>query len=77
MKLELRQAFGKVLFELRQKEGLSQQALADYAEIERSYISNLENGKYYPTLQVIYKLAPILSVKPHEMIRMVDNYTKI
>lgn len=76
MKPDLKSAFGQVLFDLRQKKGISQQELADYAELERAYISYLENGKYYPSLKTIYKLAPILSIKPHEMIKLVDAKMK-
>lgn len=73
MKSDLKETFGKVIRELREKEGLSQQELADYSEIDRTYISDLERGLYYPSLNIIYKLAEILKVKPHEMIQKVDK----
>lgn len=73
MKRDLKEAFGTVVRELREQQGLSQQALADYSELDRTYISDLERGLYYPTLNTIYKLAEILKIKPHELIHKVDK----
>ena len=72
-KLELKEAFGKVIRELRDQRGLSQQELADYSEVDRTYLSDLERGLYYPTLNTVYKLADILKIKPHELIQKVDK----
>jgi transcriptional regulator with XRE-family HTH domain len=73
VELQLKEAFGKVIRELRTEAGISQQELADYAEVDRSYISDLERGIYNPTLHVIYKLSEILKVKPHKVIEKVDK----
>lgn len=72
-KLELKEAFGKVIRELRDQRGLSQQELADYSEVDRTYLSDLERGLYYPTLNTVYKLAEIFKIKPHELIQKVDK----
>ena len=73
MKGNLKEAFGKVIKELREQQGLSQQELGDYSEVDRTYISDLERGLYYPTLNTVYKLAEVLKVKPHELIQKVDR----
>lgn len=72
----LNQAFGKIIKQLRQEQGLSQQELADYSEVDRSYISDLERGRYNPTIQTIFKLSEILKVKPHDLIALVDKAFK-
>lgn len=77
MKRNLKTAFGSVLKELREEQGLSQQELADYAEIDRTYVSELERGKYYPSLNVVYKIAEVLNVKPHDLIEKIDVIMKI
>lgn len=41
------------------------------------YISDLERGLSYPSLNTIYKLAEILKQKPHELIQRVDVLMKI
>lgn len=73
MKGNLNELFGKVIKQLRQERGMSQQELADYAEIDRSYISDMERGRYNPTLLTVYKLADILKVLPHEIIHRIDK----
>lgn len=73
MKQDLKQAFGKVLREVRESRGMSQQELADYSEIDRTYLSNLERGLNNPTLNVIFKLAEILKMKPGEFVDKVEK----
>lgn len=72
----LNQTFGKIIKQLRLEQGLSQQELADYSEVDRSYVSDLERGRYNPTLQTIYKISEILKVKPHELIQQLDKALK-
>mgnify|MGYP002784122175 CR=1 FL=1 len=73
MKIELKEAFGIVIRELRESKGMSQQELADYAEMDRTYLSDLERGLNYPSLNTIYRLAEVLKLKPHELISRVDK----
>jgi transcriptional regulator with XRE-family HTH domain len=73
MKMDLKEAFGQVIRELRDQRGLSQQELADYSEVDRTYISGLERGINAPTLSTIYKLAEVLKIKPSELIQKVDK----
>lgn len=77
VKRDLKEAFGSVIKTLREEKGLSQQELADYSEVDRTYISDLERGLYYPSLNTIYKLAEILKLKPHELIQKVDTLMKV
>jgi transcriptional regulator with XRE-family HTH domain len=42
--------FGQVLRELREKENISQEKLAEYCELDRTYISLLERGLRQPTI---------------------------
>src|SRR5271168_2152084 len=60
-------AFGLVLRDLRQRAGLSQEALADAAEVDRTYISLLERGLRQPTLETLFALSEALSVSPSTM----------
>ena len=73
MKEEINEAFGKVIKQIREEQGLSQQELADYAELDRSYISDMERGRYNPTLLTIYKLSEILKIKPNKLIERIDK----
>lgn len=62
-----------MLREVRESRGMSQQELADYSEIDRTYLSNLERGLNNPTLNVIFKLAEILKMKPGEFVDKVEK----
>lgn len=44
------EAFGKVLRDLRLARGLSQEALAYEAEIQRNFVSLIERGHNQPTI---------------------------
>lgn len=61
---DLRQVLARNLRLLRQKRGWSQEELAFRAEVDRSYISMLENGSYSATVTMLGKLARALKVEP-------------
>lgn len=60
--------FATNLRRLRHARGLSQDDLAYEAEISRSYLSQLEKGKFYASLKIVAKLATVLSVEPAELL---------
>jgi hypothetical protein len=66
-------AFGKVLRRLRIDLGLSQEALALSAELQRNYISLMELGQNQPTVTTIFKLADALGIKPSKLMDLVEN----
>lgn len=76
MKKDLPTIFGEILKELREQKDLSQQALADYAEMDRAYISKLERGISVPSIITIFKLAEVLKMKPQDIIQKVDKALK-
>ncbi len=65
-------AFGKVLRRLRIEHGLSQEALALSADLQRNYISLMELGQNQPTITTIFKLASALSIKPSKLMDLVE-----
>lgn len=58
-----KQKLGKKLHDLRKSRGLSQEQLGFTARVDRSYISEIENGLRNPSLQILEKLAKALKVK--------------
>lgn len=58
-----KQKLGKKLHDLRKSQGLSQEQLGFTAKVDRSYISEIENGLRNPSLQTLEKLAKALKVK--------------
>jgi transcriptional regulator with XRE-family HTH domain len=65
-------AFGKVLRQLRQDKGLSQEQLGFDAELRRTYISILELGQQQPSLTTIIKLAKALNISASQLIALVE-----
>ncbi len=59
--------FGKKVREAREKRGLSQEALADIANVHRTYIGMVERAEKNITLLNIQKLAKALKVDIREL----------
>lgn len=57
---ELAKKFGKAVREKRLQSGISQDALALMAEIDRSYVGRIERGEVNITLEKAYCLARVL-----------------
>ena len=53
-------AFGAAIRKLRTAKGLSQEALAGEAGIERSHMGKIERGQHMPSLSAILKLGTAL-----------------
>ncbi len=61
-------AFGRVVRRFRISLGISQEELADRANIHRTYIGGIERGERNPTLTMIHRLASALGVNPAHLI---------
>jgi len=59
--------FGKVIRELRKEKGLSQEAFADLAGIDRSYMGHIERGEKNVTLTKIYQICDALGLSVSEV----------
>jgi len=66
--ITLSKAFGKVLKDCREKAGISQEALALRADLDRTYISLLERGLRQPTLSTLFTLAKVLDIAPATLV---------
>jgi len=60
---------GNRIRELRQAKGWSQQLLADHAQIERSHLTRLEEGRKEAGLRVLERIADALDVEPADLLR--------
>lgn len=68
MSLNVDQAVGAALRELRRRKGLTQESLALAAEVERTYVSLIERGKNSPSARMLFKLCGILDTTPSELL---------
>ena len=62
-------AFAKTVIELRKERGLSQEKLANLADIDRSNLSRIERGHYGPTLITLFQMSEALDLDIEELIR--------
>ena len=67
------EALGEVLRAVRRRKGLSQEALAHAAEIERNYVSLVELGKHSPSVRILFKLCAVLELRPSELFTLVEQ----
>lgn len=65
--MEILENFGKKVKELRQKEGLSQEALANLADLDRTYLPSIEKGERNVSIIVASKIAAALKIKLSEL----------
>lgn len=54
---------------LRNSKGLTQEQLADKADIDRVALANIETGKRRPTVTTLLKLANALSTNPADFFK--------
>ena len=64
--------FGIVLREIRLENNFSQEKLADYSDLDRTYISLLERGLRQPTITTLFKLSKALKIEPSKLIMKVE-----
>ena len=60
---------GENLKRIRTTKGISQGDIARSLEVNRGFISNIENGKTNPTLLTITKLAKVLGVSTDKLLK--------
>lgn len=59
---EIQQKLAESIKAARAKTGLSQEALALAAEVDRTYVSQLERGIANPSLLILCRIATVLDV---------------
>ncbi len=73
---EFLSSFGKRVAELRREKGLTQEALADAANLHRTYIGFIEQGKRDPTIGNISQIAKALGVSLKELFEVFTHSNK-
>ena len=68
--------FARNLRQARSARGLSQEALAYEADVDRTYISALERGVYGATIDMVDRLAKVLGVEAADLLRHPTKRTR-
>lgn len=64
---------GEALRQARKEAGISQEELAFEAKIDRTYVSQLENGHKSPTVEVLFRICPVLGIAASDRIGEVER----
>lgn len=65
--------FGEVLRSARTRRGLSQERLAELADLDRTFVSMIERGRRRPTLDSAKRLAQALGIPLTKMIASAER----
>jgi transcriptional regulator with XRE-family HTH domain len=68
--------FGRALRSQRRASDISQEALALAADVDRTFVSQMERGIRQPTLTTLWKLATALKVKPSILVVKMEGRLK-
>lgn len=71
--MTLQEKLGKAIIQLRKLRGLAQEQFANEAEIDRRYMSDIENGKRNISIDVIERLANCLGINVSELFSIAEN----
>lgn len=69
-------SFGRIIKNLREERGISQEILAGRADLNRSYVGEVERGTAMPSLSTITKLARALNLSAADLLARYENYEK-
>jgi transcriptional regulator with XRE-family HTH domain len=65
--------FAQVLRQMREERGWSQEQLAERADLNRSYLGEVERGRAVPSLLTVSKLAGALEVQLSSLIARCEH----
>lgn len=60
--MDIKDKIGQRIKQLRKEIGLSQESLANKAEVDRTYVTDVENGRRNVSIEILEKLIAALEV---------------
>lgn len=71
--MDLKKFLGKRIRETRKARKLTQERVAELIGIETPSLSNIENGKYYPTAENLEKILKVLNISAEELFHIEEK----
>ncbi len=68
VKKDFLERFGEKIQEARKKQNISQEKLAQKADIERSYMGRIERGESNPPIYTVFKILQALKIVASDII---------
>lgn len=70
---DINKSVAKAISKFRLAAKLSQEELADAAEIHRTYVSQIERGLKSPTLHVLFNIASALKINASDIVQEIEK----
>ncbi len=67
--MDMRKLVGRNVLLVRQRQGMTQEALAEKSGFSQQYLSGLERGQRNPTIVTLYELAQALGVSHVDLVQ--------
>ena len=64
---------GRIIRELREQRGLTQEVLSGLAAVSRSHLAEIETGHTNANVETLWKISEALGMKMSDLIRMVER----
>ena len=64
---------GRMIRELREQRGLTQEVLSGLAAVSRSHLAEIESGRTNANVETLWRIAEALSIRLSDLIRMVER----
>ena len=62
----LKELVGTIIKNLRESKEMTQESLCELIDINQGNLSNIENGKNFPSFETICALIEVLNIEPNE-----------
>jgi transcriptional regulator with XRE-family HTH domain len=74
--MDIKHRLGIIIKKLRKDKSISQEELALLADIDRTYVGDIEKGERNISIDVLEKLANTLEISMSEIFTQIENYGK-
>ena len=74
--MNIREVLALNVRKLRQARRLSQEELADRADIDRTYVSSIERCRYSAGVDVVDRVARVLGVEASDLLKRPNDYSE-
>ncbi|WP_254904753.1 helix-turn-helix domain-containing protein [Clostridium tyrobutyricum] len=77
MKQSIKTELGRIIKSKRIEKNFTQNKVADATNISRNYLSDIENGRYVPSVDTLTKIARFLNMDLNFLLKMTEIQDKI
>lgn len=71
--MNLQERIGQAIVQLRKQKNLSQEQLALQADVDRRYMSDIENGKRNVSIDILERISKVLEKKVSELLVIAEK----